>query len=294
MNEYENCMLCPRECGVDRTRSLGFCRSGDKIKAARAALHYWEEPCISGENGSGTVFFSGCSLGCVYCQNQALSADGFGKEITVQRLAETFRELESRGAENINLVTPTHYTPSIIAALELYRPKIPIVYNCGGYEKAETIDMLEGYIDIYLTDIKYYSDEYAVKYSRAKDYFRFAYAAAEKMIQQTGTPCFGENGIMKSGVVIRHLVLPGLRRDSMEILNRLALLPKDSFVLSLMSQYTPWGELSSFPELNRRVTTFEYNSVVNRAAELGFTLGYTQERRSAKEEYTPAFDLTGI
>lgn len=294
MNEYESCRLCPRECGADRTRGLGFCRSSDKIKAARAALHYWEEPCISGKNGSGTVFFSGCGLGCVYCQNQALSADGFGKEITVQRLAEIFRELEGRGAENINLVTPTHYAPSIIAALELYRPKIPIVYNCGGYEKAETIDMLEGYIDIYLTDIKYYSDEYAVKYSRAKDYFRFAYAAAERMIQQVGAPRFGENGIMKSGVVIRHLVLPALRRDSIEILNRLALLPKDSFVLSLMSQYTPWGDLSSFPELNRRVTTFEYNSVVSRAAELGFTLGYTQERRSAKEEYTPEFDLTGI
>ena len=293
MNSYENCTLCPRVCAIDRTKAPGRCGGGALPKVARAALHHWEEPCISGENGSGTVFFSGCNLGCVYCQNRDISRGGTGREITVRRLSEIFRELEENGAHNINLVTPTHYVPSIIEALGLYRPKIPIVYNCGGYESLETLKLLKGYIDIYLTDIKYFSPEYSLKYSGAKDYFDAAFAAAKAMTLQVGPPEY-ENDIMKSGVIIRHLVLPGLRKDSMVILDRLAELPKESFVLSLMSQYTPNGNLKNFPEIDRRVTTFEYNSVVNHAVELALTNGYTQDRRSAAEEYTPPFDLTGI
>lgn len=294
MEEYKNCRLCPRECGADRTVSRGYCAMSAEITAARASLHFWEEPCISGKNGSGTVFFSGCCLGCIYCQNYKLSHGGVGKKISVHRLAEIFRELEERGAENINLVTPTHFTPSIIESLKLYRPKIPIIYNCGGYEKAETIDSLNGYIDIYLTDIKYFGNEYAVKYSNATNYFSVAYSAAEKMIEQLGTPVYDKNGLMKRGVIIRHLCLPNMRHDSMEILKSLTRLPKNSFVLSLMSQYTPFGELSKFPEMKRRLTTFEYNSVVDYAVSLGLTNGYTQDRRSAKEEYTPEFDLRGL
>lgn len=293
MFSYEKCTICPRACGVDRTRFPGSCGGGAALRVARAALHYWEEPCISGTKGSGTVFFSGCNLGCVYCQNREISRGGTGREITVSRLSEIFCELEEKGAHNINLVTPTHYVPSIIAALDLYRPSIPVVYNCGGYESLETLKMLDGYIDIYLTDIKYFSPEYSLKYSGARDYFDRAFEAAKVMIAQTGPPEY-ENGIMKKGVIIRHLVLPGLRKDSMAILDRLAELPSDSFVLSLMSQYTPNGALEAFPEIDRRVTSFEYNSVVDHAVELGLTNGYTQDRRSAAEEYTPPFDLTGI
>lgn len=293
MQGYKNCNLCPRRCGVDRTVSPGVCRAGAEITAARAALHHWEEPCISGKNGSGTIFFGGCSLGCVYCQNFNLSRGKVGKEISPERLAEIFRELEEQGAHNINLVTPTHFTPSIIAALNIYRPAV-VVYNCGGYEAPETLKRLEGYVDIYLTDVKYYSPALSLKYSRAEDYFTAAYEAARLMIDQVGAPVYDENGLMKKGVIIRHLCLPGQRHDSMAILEKLAELPRGSFVLSLMSQYTPWGDLSDYPELNRRLTSFEYSSVVKRAIELGLTDGYTQERRSAKEEYTPPFDLTGI
>ncbi len=291
--DYKNCNICPRRCGIDRTVRPGRCGAGAMPKVARAALHYWEEPCISGKNGSGTVFFSGCNLGCVYCQNREISRCGAGKEVSVRRLAEIFRELEEKGAHNINLVTPTHFVPSVIETLDLCRPNIPIVYNCGGYETIEAIEALKGYVDIYLTDIKYFSPELSQKYSGAADYFPVAVAAVKAMIEQVGPPEI-KDGIMKSGVIIRHLVLPGQRRDSMAVLNELAKLPEGSFILSLMSQYTPNGALADFPEINRRVTTFEYRSVVDRAIELGLTNGYTQDRRSAKEEYTPPFDLTGI
>lgn len=293
MTSYENCTLCPRSCGADRTKSPGLCGGGALPRIARAALHYWEEPCISGTGGSGTIFFSGCNLGCVYCQNRDISRGMTGKEITVRRLSEIFRELEEKGAHNINLVTPTHYVHSITEALDLYRPHIPVVYNCGGYESLETLGLLQDYVDVYLTDIKYFSPEYSRKYSDAGDYFDTAFAAAEAMIARTGPPIY-EDGLMKKGVIIRHLVLPSLRKDSMAVLDRLAELPKDSFVLSLMSQYTPIPGLEPFPEINRRVTSFEYNSVVEHAVKLGLTNGYTQDRRSAEKEYTPPFDLTGV
>lgn len=294
MNIYENCMLCPRKCGIDRTKKTGGCKSTDKIKIARAALHFGEEPCISGKRGSGAVFFSGCSLGCVFCQNQSLSHENFGKEISEKRLSEIFAELEAKGAHNINLVTPTHFVPSILKALDIYRPKIPMVYNCGGYESAETINMLKGYIDIFLTDIKYFSPEIAKRYSRAADYFEAAYESARQMIELTKAPAFDDDGMLKSGVIIRHLCMPSHRKDTIAVLKELKRLPENSFLLSLMSQYTPGGDLTAYPEINRKITTFEYQSAVNTALELGLTRGYFQERESVGKEYTPSFDLTGV
>lgn len=287
-----NCNLCPRKCGVDRTISLGYCGCTDKIKVARAALHYWEEPCISGTNGSGTVFFSGCNLKCEYCQNKYISKGCFGKEISVERLAEVFVELQEKGANNINLVTPTHYVAQIIKALDIAKLNIPVVYNTGGYESAETIKRLDGYVDIYLTDIKYYSDELAIKYSKAPDYYKTSVMALEEMINQKPKAVF-DNNILKSGVIVRHLVLPSNKNDSINILRNLKeKFGTDKFLLSLMSQYTPY-EKYVFHELNRKITSMEYNAVVNEALKLGFD-GFMQEKSSAKEEYTPSFDLTGV
>ncbi len=297
MNNLKSCRLCPRECGIDRTKATGFCGATDKIKAARAALHFWEEPCISGTQGSGTIFFSGCNLACCYCQNIDISLKGFGKEITAHRLAEIFLELQDMGAHNINLVTPTPYLPQIISAIAKVQGsiKIPFAANMGGYEKPETIKALAGYINIFLTDIKYKDPDISSLYSKAPDYFDFAISSLEEMLKICGPPKLDENGIMQSGVIVRHLVLPGCRQDSIDILQHLAdTFGTDKFILSLMSQYTPNSNLECFPEINRPITTFEYNSVVNKALELGFQNAYTQEKSSAKKEYTPPFDLSGI
>ncbi len=298
MEHLKNCSLCPRNCHADRRLGKGFCKAGETPKIARAALHHWEEPCISGYNGSGTVFFSGCNLNCVYCQNYEISSKCFGKEISVNRLAEIFLELQAQNAHNINLVSPTPYIPQICAAIDLIRDKmhIPFVYNTGGYEKPESLRLLKGYVDIYLTDIKYFSGELAKKYSDAENYFNVAISAAEEMINQTGAPKFSDDGIMKSGVIIRHLVLPGCRKDSEKILNALAQrFSPDDFILSIMSQFTPNSRLAEkFPELCRKVTTFEYNSVTDAAIQLGFTQGYMQQRSSAEQKYTPPFDLSGV
>jgi len=291
------CNLCPRECGVDRTVQAGFCQSGSKISAARAALHFWEEPCISGSKGSGTVFFSGCTLRCCYCQNFKISSEGFGKEITADRLADIFLELQEKGAHNINLVTATQYLMPVLQALDMVKVKlsIPVVYNCGGYERIETIRALKGYIDIFLPDFKYYSSELSWNYSKTKDYFEVTSAAIKEMILQSGGLKFDGCGIMQKGVIIRHLVLPGARKDSFLILKWInENLPKDKFLLSLMSQYTPVFKSPEYKELNRRITTFEYNSVVEEAVRLGLSNGFMQEKSSAKEEYTPPFDLEGI
>lgn len=297
MNDIlKKCTLCPRECEADREISQGFCGGGLLPRAAKAYLHMWEEPCISGKNGSGTVFFSGCSLKCCFCQNYRISAENFGKEITVKRLSEIFLELQEKGAHNINLVSATHYVPQIIAALDMCRDRlhIPVAYNCGGYEKAETIEMLRGYIDIFMPDMKYYSSELSEKYSAAPDYFEYASKAIAKMTEIAGKPVFDENGIMQKGVIIRHMVLPTHRRDSEEVLKRLyELYGTDSFLLSLMSQYTPFYKSCEHKEINRRISTYEYEKVSQLAQELGFN-GFMQERSSAKEEYTPDFDLTGI
>lgn len=292
-----NCHLCPRNCNVDRSNVTGFCKSGDKIKAARAALHHWEEPCISGTKGSGTVFFSGCTLQCCFCQNYAISSQGIGKEITPKRLGEIFLSLQDQGAHNINLVTATQFLPWILPALDQVKDnlKIPVVYNCGGYETCETIDMLKNYIDIYLPDLKYYDSSLSAKYSKASDYFSVASKAIAHMIAQTGKPVFDKQGILQKGVIIRHMVLPGCRKDSIQLLHWIKdNLPKDHYLVSLLSQYTPFYKSAEYPEINRRITSYEYNSVLNEAVSLGLVNGFMQEKSSAKEEYTPPFDLEGI
>ncbi len=297
MDGLRKCTLCPRECKADRYQSKGFCGANQNPKIARAALHFWEEPCISGENGSGTVFFSGCNLRCVYCQNHEISIGQFGKEITTERLGKIFLELQSLGAHNINLVTPTPYIPQIKSAIDLVRDKmhIPFVANMGGYEKSETIKSLRGYIDIFLTDAKYKSSALSLKYSQAPDYFGHSINSLKEMLEIAPEPVFDEYGILTSGVIVRHLVLPNCRHDSIEILQELKeRFGTERFLLSLMSQYTPTKNLTEFPEINRRITSFEYDSVVNEALRLGFTNAYVQEKSSAKEEYTPPFDLSGV
>lgn len=291
------CILCPRACGVDRSLTAGFCGQTNKIRVARAALHMWEEPCISGTRGSGAVFFCGCNLKCVYCQNIEISRGTAGAEISVPRLSEIFLELAALGAHNINLVTPTHYTLQIAEAAEAVRGKlnIPVVYNCGGYESAEGLNAAAEFTDIFLTDMKYADNALAKKYSGASDYCETALAALEKMLTSAGSPEFDKDGIMTGGVIVRHLVLPSHRRHSITLLRRLKdNFGTDSFILSLMSQFTPNGALSDFPEINRRLTTFEYRSVTEAALDLGFKNAYMQERGSALGQYLPNFDLTGV
>lgn len=299
------CDLCPRMCGVDRTVTTGYCRQGAGVTAARAALHMWEEPCISGIRGSGAVFFSGCTLRCCFCQNSEISTGGFGKELTVNQLADIFLRLQDQGAHNINLVTATQFLPSVIRALDLSRSElhIPVVYNCGGYERVETVRALDGYVDIWLPDLKYMDNRLSTRYSQAPNYFDHASRAIETMIRQTGAPVLEELSVpgrapvplMKKGVIIRHLVLPGQKEDSIALLRWIREnLPSQSFYISLMSQYTPYRQNQDYPELNRRITTYEYQKVVDTALELGLDLGFMQKRSSAKEEYTPPFDLEGL
>lgn len=290
-----SCTLCPRKCGVDRFKTIGACGSTAKIKAARAQLHHWEEPCISGQCGSGAVFFSGCTLKCCFCQNSTISTHNNGKEITVERLAEIFLELQNLGAHNINLVNPTHFVPQIITALDRVKHKliIPVVYNSGGYESVETLKTLVGYIDIYLPDFKYVSHEISTKYSKAPDYFQRATEAVLEMHHQQPELVW-DGKLLKRGLIVRHLILPTCRKDSIAVIEHLAkLLPKDSFLLSLMSQYTPLGDIEKFPELKRRISTFEYNSVLE-VVEKHCINGFSQERTSAKSDYTPDFNFEGL
>lgn len=289
----DGCILCPRQCGVDRAERVGYCGSGSLPKVARAAKHHWEEPCISGTEGSGTVFFSGCTLGCVFCQNREISRGGTGREVTIEHLADIFKRLEGQGVHNLNLVTPTHFTPQILQALELAKPTVPIVMNCGGYERVETLRQWEGKVQVYLPDLKYFSTELSAKYSAAPDYFAVASKAILEMHRQQ-PQLIWEGDLLKRGLIIRHLVLPGCMKDSLQILDFLDKnLPKDGFLLSLMSQFTPTEACRTYPEINRRVTTYEYRKIADRAAELGFS-GFAQDRRSAKEEYTPPFNLEGV
>ncbi len=294
------CTLCPRMCGADRDKNeRGFCRMGSGITAARAALHHWEEPCISGTAGSGTVFFSGCVLRCAYCQNYGISSQNLGKEISIERLAQIFLELQQQGAHNINLVNPTHFVPQIIEALDIAREnglRLPVVYNSGGYERVETLRTLEGYVQIYLPDVKYFSDELAQKLSCAPNYFDAAMAAVEEMLRQTGAPLLDEKGIMQRGTIVRHLVLPDSYRDSVEVIKRVGERFGGRILFSLMSQYTPFGRVKTDPalsRLNRRITTFEYRKALDAVLEAGLE-GFMQEKSSAKEEYTPEFDFTGL
>lgn len=297
MDRLKRCTLCPRECKVDRTKAVGFCKSTDVLKVARAELHFWEEPCISGENGSGCVFFSGCNLQCVFCQNSQISRGEWGKEITVQRLCEIFLELEKKGAHNINLVTPTHFVLHIIKALDLARERglnLPIVYNTSGYEKVETLRLLKGYVDIYLPDFKYYDERFSKKYSNCKDYFENTTKALDEMFSQVGECEFDENGLLKKGVVIRHLCLPKLTDDTKRILKYLSRRFGESVLISIMSQYTPMGDLKGYEELSSSLSQDEYSDVLEYAQLIGISNGFSQEGESAKESFIPPFDLTGV
>ena len=293
-----DCNLCPRRCGVDRTAGQrGYCGAGDKLRAARAALHFWEEPCISGTRGSGTVFFSGCSLGCIYCQNGKISRGGEGIDITPQRLAEIFLELQAQGAHNINLVTPMHFAPLVINALERVRGRelrIPVLVNTGGYECVDTVRMFAGLVDIWLPDFKYADSALAGRYSNAPDYPQTALAAIDGMLQQAGTPRFDGDGIMQSGVIVRHLLLPGALGASMQAVKTLWDRYGDDVYMSLMSQYTPMGTCERFPQLSRRVSPRHYEALCDFAASLGITRCYVQEGESADAAFIPAFDGEGI
>ncbi len=295
--ENFGCTLCPRRCGADRTRETGRCGGGARAKVARAALHFWEEPPISGTRGSGAVFFSGCPLGCVYCQNREISQGGKGLPVDTAQLANIFLDLQRQGAHNLNLVTATHYAPQVIAALEMAgdRLHIPVVCNTGGYETVETVRLLAPYVDIWLPDFKYYSSVLSGKYSGAPDYFPVACKAVKEMVRLAGPPVFDKQGLMKSGVCLRHLVLPGCRKDSLQIMDFVGdTFPRDALAVSLMRQFTPTEACSAFPELNRRLTTFEYESVEDRLRELNFRWCFVQEKGSAGKEYIPCFDYTGV
>lgn len=295
-----NCNLCPRQCGADRENGKsGICGvSGKNILAARAALHFWEEPCISGERGSGTVFFSGCPLRCVYCQNYQIAGTEVGMEISEERLKEIFLELQEKDAHNINLVTPTHYTPEIIRAIRKAKEqglRLPIVYNCSGYEKVETLKMLKGIVNVYLTDFKYMEREAAVRYSKAPDYPEIARAALKEMMNQTGEAKFDENGIMQSGVIVRHLLLPGHVRNARAVVKYVYETYGDQLYLSLMNQYTPLPQVKKeFPELDRRVTEREYQRLISYALEIGVENAFIQDGNTAKESFIPMFDYEGI
>ena len=296
MNYYRECRLCPRNCGVDRSRTVGVCGQSDKLYVARAALHMWEEPCISGESGSGTVFFSGCNLGCVYCQNREISSEHKGFEITSDRLAEIFLELQDKGANNINLVTPTHYVPHIIKALDAVKGlDIPIVYNCGGYESVHTVAFLRKKIQCWLPDLKYSDAAAAERYSSAPDYFEKAMLAIEQMFRQTGPYEIGADGILKKGVLIRHLILPGQMKNTKGVLEYVAeTFRKGDVLFSLMRQYTPHGRAEEFPEINRQITDEEYEEAEAYMEALGIEDGYVQQKESSDQSFIPVFDGTGV
>ena len=294
MLSYTHCTLCPRRCGVDRTRGqLGFCKMPGQIHAARAGVHYWEEPVISGSFGSGAVFFSGCTLKCAFCQNYDISQENFGKPMTSAELRAAFERLIDEGVQNINLVTPTHFLPDILPALEPKLP-VPVVYNCGGYESVETLRQLEGKIDVYLPDFKYSDNALAKKLSSAPDYFETASAAILEMYRQVGKPVL-EDDEMKRGVLVRHLVLPGCVDNSLGVLDWFAEHFRSGDILfSLMSQYVPMGRAAEIPPFDRRITELEYDSVLSYMMLLGIEDGYTQDFSSAERGYTPSFDLTGL
>ena len=292
MFDLKNCNLCPRRCGIDRTQALGRCKSGAEPKIARADLHFWEEPPLSGKNGSGTVFFSGCNLGCVYCQNRQISRGDVGRAVSPAQLGEIFAALERKGAHNINLVTPTHFMPMLKEAVAQYRAaggSLPIVYNTSGYELPEAIDALQGTVDIYLTDLKYADSETAARYSFAADYPAVARAALERMVAVTGAPRFDRAGMLRSGVIVRLLVLPYAEHEAMMNLKWLKERFGDQIIISLMNQYTPVGE--GLPtELQKPLDAAAYQTVVDYARALNFKITYIQEGETAKESFIPPFE----
>ena len=289
MLSYQNCTLCPRRCGADRTNGqLGFCRHPDKIYAARAAAHYWEEPVISGSFGSGAVFFSGCTLKCLFCQNGVISQENRGKEISTAHLREIFLKLIDDGVQNINLVTPTHFLPSILPALTPKLP-VPVVYNCGGYERVETLRELEGLVDIYLPDMKYSDPKLAGILSAAPDYVEIAKAAIAEMYRQVGSAVI-EDEIMQRGMIVRHLMLPGELDNTLGVLDWFSeAFPKGDVLFSLMSQYVPMGKAKTMPPYDRRITEDEYDAALSYLELLGIENGFTQDFSAATEEYIPDF-----
>lgn len=297
-NILKDCVLCPRNCHTDRTNGKrGYCGVSDELIVARAALHMWEEPCISGKKGSGTVFFSGCAMGCVYCQNYSIAKVLNGKRITIDRLSDIFIELQNKGANNINLVTPSHYVPQIIEALDKAKNKglvLPVVYNTSGYEKVETIKALEEYVDIYLPDFKYFDSDIGKRYSNCPDYFSYASAAIEEMVKQKPIPVFDDRGMMKQGVIVRHLILPGYLEDSKSIINYLYKTFNVHIYISIMNQYTPLENVLAYPEINRKITEKEYDELVDYAISLGVENGFIQDGETASESFIPDFDNEGV
>lgn len=298
IEQLEKCEICPHQCLVNRNKGqVGRCKSTDKIKIALYSVHNFEEPCISGKNGSGTVFFSNCNLNCVYCQNYKISQDGFGKEITVKRLAQIFLEQQERKVNNINLVTPTSYIPQIIKAIKIAKNnglKIPIVYNTNSYENIETLKMLEGYIDIYLPDLKYAENDLGKKYSKVDNYFEIATKAIKEMYNQVGSPVLDENGIMKKGLMIRHLVLPNNIENSKDVLKWLKENIDKKVYINVMAQYFPTYKAKEIKELNRKLTKKEYEEIENYLYELDIEKGYIQELGEHEEEYVPNWDIKKV
>ncbi len=294
----ESCMLCPRACGVDRLAGeTGYCGAGPGARIARAALHHWEEPCISGARGSGTVFFSHCSMGCAYCQNAAISSGQAGREVGAERLSDIFLELQAQGAHNINLVTADHYLPQTLDALDMAKQNglaVPVVYNCSGWQTEETVRMLDGYADVWLVDFKYWGDGPAARYSNAAGYANVAKRALDLMLRQAGPPVTGPQGILQRGVVVRHLVLPGQLEDSKAIISYLYQAYGKDILLSIMSQYTPVPGVERFPGLSRAVTRAEYGELIDFAVSIGVEDAYIQEGGAAAESFIPPFDYTGV
>lgn len=287
------CNQCPRRCNVDRENALGYCKAPNAYKLARASLHFWEEPCISGKSGSGAVFFSGCNLGCVFCQNYEISHKCKGVEVSEERLIRIFEHLVDEGANNINLVNPTHYAFQLAHTLKKYKPPVPVVYNTSGYDSVDTLKLLDGLVDIYLPDFKYIRNDKALRYSRAEDYPQFAMPALKEMKRQVGNDVFDENGIMKRGMIIRHLVLPGNTNSAIQALDYLAENFGDTYI-SVMAQYVPCTDLSEYKEINRKITKREYDKVVDHILELGLEKVFLQKLESATEDYIPDFDLSGV
>lgn len=290
------CELCPRRCQVDRAKIFGFCGAGENLRVALASLHKWEEPCLVGEKGAGTIFFSHCNLKCVYCQNFSISHEGYGAEISVERLAEIFLEQQQRGAANVELVTPTHYADKICAAIDIAKARglnLPIVWNSNAYENLETLELLRGRVDIFLPDLKYFDDEPARTFSNAPNYFAIASAALKKMFELVGSPKF-DGGLMTRGLIVRHLVLPNFRRDAMKIVDWLHETFGDEIFISLMNQYTPIFRAGDFKKISRPLTTFEYQSVVEHAAQLGVKNCFIQLGKTAGENFIPNFNLNGV
>lgn len=292
------CTICPRECRVNRNNhEVGLCGMDSNIKVARIAPHFFEEPPISGSNGSGAIFFAGCNLKCIFCQNYNISTNNFGKEISPSELVNKMLELQEQKVHNINLVTPTHFIPQIATAIKMAKEKglkIPIVYNTSSYEKVESLRLLEGLIDIYLPDLKYYDDLYAIRYSKAPNYFNIAIDAIEEMYRQTGPIVIDDNGIMQKGIIVRHLMLPDKIEDSKKILEYLHLIYGDNIFISIMNQYTPLKQVENIDELNKTVTEKEYNELINYACDLGIKNAFIQDGKTCDDSFIPEFDLTGV